>query len=75
LVGNAVALRKFGIASKAKRGKNNQARMGTIPPETIEQIAAANDIVDVVARIFRSNAPGQISRRSAHFIRRKRPRS
>jgi hypothetical protein len=40
LVGNSVALRKFGIASKAKRGKNNQARMGTIPPETIEQIAA-----------------------------------
>src|SRR5437870_6115896 len=46
------ALRKFGIASKAKRGKNNQARMGTIPPETIEQIAAANDIVEVIGSYF-----------------------
>jgi DNA primase len=46
------ALRKFGIASKAKRGKNNQARMGTIPSETIEQIAAANDIVEVIASYF-----------------------
>jgi DNA primase len=45
-------LRKFGIASKAKRGKNNQARMGTIPSETIEQIAAANDIVDVIGSYF-----------------------
>jgi len=52
LVGNSVALRKFGIASKAKRGKNNQARMGTIPPETIEQIAAANDIVEVIGSYF-----------------------
>jgi DNA primase len=52
LFGNQTALRKFGIASKAKRGKNNQARMGTIPPETIEQIAAANDIVDVIGSYF-----------------------
>jgi DNA primase len=52
LVGNSVALRKFGIASKAKRGKNNQARMATIPPETIEQIAAANDIVEVIGSYF-----------------------
>src|SRR4029077_20267019 len=48
----SVALRKFGIASKAKRGKNNQAHMGTIPPETIEQIAAANDIVEVIGSYF-----------------------
>jgi DNA primase len=52
LVGKGVALRKFGIASRAKRGKNNQARMGTIPSETIEQIAAANDIVEVIGSYF-----------------------
>src|SRR5881409_507634 len=51
-VGDYFALRKFGIASKAKRGKNNQARMGTIPSETIEQIAAANDIVEVIGSYF-----------------------
>jgi DNA primase len=47
-----LALRKFDIASKLKRGKNNQARMGTIPSETIEQIAAANDIVEVIGSYF-----------------------
>src|SRR5947208_8346022 len=51
-VGDYFALRNFGIASKAKRGKNNQARMGTIPSETIEQIAAANDIVEVIGSYF-----------------------
>src|SRR5438045_322574 len=51
-VGDYFALRKFGIASKCKRGKNNQARMGTIPSETIEQIAAANDIVEVIGSYF-----------------------
>src|SRR5437870_4501018 len=51
-VGDYFALRKFGIACKAKRGKNNQARMGTIPSETIEQIAAANDIVEVIGAYF-----------------------
>ena len=51
-VGDYFALRKFGIASKSKRGKNNQARMGTIPSETIEQIAAANDIVEVIGSYF-----------------------
>jgi DNA primase len=45
-------LRKFGIASKVKRAKNNYARMGTIPSETIEQIAAANDIVEVIGLYF-----------------------
>src|SRR5206468_11168259 len=39
-------------ASKVKRGKNNQARMGTIPSETIEQIAAANDIIEVIGSYF-----------------------
>src|SRR6516164_2101889 len=52
MFGQQTALRKFGIASKAKRGKNNQARMGTIPSETIEQIAAANDIVEVIGSYF-----------------------
>src|SRR2546429_2207476 len=51
-VGDYFALRNFGIASKVKRGKNNQARMGTIPSETIEQIAAANDIVEVIGSYF-----------------------
>src|SRR6184192_3035839 len=51
-VGDYFALRKFGIASEIKRGKNNQARMGTIPSETIEQIAAANDIVEVIGSYF-----------------------
>jgi DNA primase len=46
--------------------------MGTIPSETIEQIAAANDIVEVIGSIFRSNARERISRRFARFIRRKR---
>src|SRR5436309_3838220 len=51
-LGHKEALRKFGIASTGKRGKNNQARMGTIPSETIEQIAAANDIVEVIGSYF-----------------------
>src|SRR5436309_3138099 len=51
-LGHKEALRKFGIASTGKRGKNNQARMGTIPPETIEQIAASNDIVEVIGSYF-----------------------
>jgi DNA primase len=52
MFGQQTALRKFAIASKIKRGKNNQARMGTIPSETIEQIAAANDIVEVIGSYF-----------------------
>src|SRR5262245_56242647 len=51
-LGREAARRKFGIASRAKRGKNNQARMGTIPSETIEQIAASNDIVEVIGSYF-----------------------
>src|SRR6267142_2236143 len=51
-VGDYFALRKFGIASKPKRGKNDQAHMGTIPSEMIEQIAAANDIVEVIGSYF-----------------------
>src|SRR5438445_371224 len=51
-VGDYFALRKFAIASKIKRGKNNQARMGTIPSETIEQLAVANQIVEVIGRYF-----------------------
>jgi DNA primase len=51
-LGHKQALRKFGIASRAKRGKNHCADMGTIPSETIEQIAAANDIVDVIGSYF-----------------------
>src|SRR6266498_2311822 len=50
--GNRAALRKFGIAPKGKRAKNNQLRMGTIPSGTIEQIAAANDIVEVIGSYF-----------------------
>jgi DNA primase len=52
LLGYQAALGKFGIASKIKRGKNNQERMGTIPSEMIEQIAAANDIVEVIGSYF-----------------------
>src|SRR6266513_2889916 len=48
---NGAALRKFGIGSKTKRAKN-QAHMGSIPPETIEQIAAANDVVEVIGAYF-----------------------
>jgi DNA primase len=43
---------KFATGSEAKRGKNKQARMATIPSETIEQIAAANDIVEVIGSYF-----------------------
>ena len=50
-VGSESALRKFDIASHAKRAKNKRA-MGTIPSETIEQIAAANDIVEVIGSYF-----------------------
>src|SRR3982750_774905 len=32
--------------------REKTARMGTIPPETIEQIAAANDIVEVIGSYF-----------------------
>src|SRR5437762_7706967 len=48
---NGTALRKFGIGSKTKRAKN-RAHMGSIPPETIEQIAAANDVVEVIGAYF-----------------------
>src|SRR5262245_5457664 len=51
-LGREAARRKFGIAPRAKRGKNNQSRMGTIPSETIEQIAAANDIAEVIGSYF-----------------------
>src|SRR6266508_2262540 len=50
--GNRAALRKFGITPKGKRAKNNQLRMGTIPSGTIEQIAAVNDIVEVIGSYF-----------------------
>ena len=43
---------KFATGSEAKRGKNKQAHMGTIPSETIEQIAAGNDIVEVIGSYF-----------------------
>jgi DNA primase len=42
------ALGKFGIASQSKRAKNRTV----IPSETIEQIAAANDIVEVIGSYF-----------------------
>src|SRR5206468_6555842 len=45
-------LDKFGIACNAKRGENNQAHMGSIPSEIIEQVAAANDIVEVIGSYF-----------------------
>src|SRR5437667_7135409 len=48
---NGAALRKFGIGSKTKRAKN-RVHMGSIPPETIEQIAAANDVVEVIGAYF-----------------------
>jgi len=44
-------LGKFDIASRTKRAKN-PANMATIPPSTIEQIAAANDIVEVIGSYF-----------------------
>jgi DNA primase len=43
---------KFATGSEAKRGKNKQAHMGTILSETIEQIAAGNDIVEVIGSYF-----------------------
>src|SRR5205814_6195603 len=44
-------LRKFAIGSKIKRAKN-RVHMGSIPPEIIEQIAAANDVVEVIGAYF-----------------------
>jgi DNA primase len=46
---SAPAPSKFGIASESKRAKN-QSRV--IPLETIEQVAAANDIVEVIGTYF-----------------------
>jgi len=46
---SAATLRKFGIASETKRAKN---QLGKIPSENIEQIAAANDIVEVIGSYF-----------------------
>src|ERR1700726_3105258 len=43
------ALSKFGIASESKRAKNKNR---VIPSETIEQVAAANDIVEVIGAYF-----------------------
>ncbi|HEY2142931.1 MAG TPA: DNA primase [Candidatus Udaeobacter sp.] len=37
---------------KTNEAKINQARMGTIPSETIEQVAAANDIAEVIGSYF-----------------------
>src|SRR2546427_3244734 len=51
MVGSNAALRKFDIASRSKRGKN-LLLVGTIPSQTIEQIAAANDIVEVISSYF-----------------------
>jgi len=73
LVGNRAALRKFGIASKAKRGKNNRARMGTIPSETIEQIAAANDIVEVIGSYFPLKRAGSNFKALCPFHQEKTP--
>jgi len=49
--------------------------MGTIPTHTIEQVAAANDIVEVVSSYFPLKRAGATTGRSARFIRRKRHRS
>ena len=50
--------------------------MGTIPTHIIEQIAAANDIVEVIGSLFSAQARRrELSRRSARFIRRRRRRS
>jgi DNA primase len=51
LFGHERSLRKFDTASQVKRAKN-QAHMGSIPSQTIEQIAAANDIVEVIGSYF-----------------------
>ncbi|PYI96440.1 MAG: DNA primase [Verrucomicrobia bacterium] len=71
--GQQSASRKFDIASKAKRGKNNQARMGTIPSETIEQIAAANDIVEVIGSYFPLKRAGANFRALCPFHQEKTP--
>ncbi|HZR04727.1 MAG TPA: DNA primase [Candidatus Udaeobacter sp.] len=72
-IGKRAALRKFGIASEAERGKNNQARMGTIPSETIEQIAAANDIVEVIGSYFPLKRAGANFKALCPFHREKTP--
>src|SRR6266568_1024226 len=46
---SAAAPSKFDIASETKRAKN---QLGKIPSENIEQVAAANDIVEVIGADF-----------------------
>jgi DNA primase len=46
---SAAAPSKFDIASETKRAKN---QLGRIPAENIEQVAAANDIVEVIGAYF-----------------------
>src|SRR6266702_7240489 len=46
---SAAAPSKFDIASETKRAKN---QLGKIPSENIEQVAAANDIVEVIGAYF-----------------------
>ena len=46
--------------------------MGTIPSEMIEQIAAANDIVDVIGSLFPLKRAGVNFKALCHFIRSKR---
>jgi DNA primase len=66
-------MRKFDIASNVKRGKNNQASMGTIPLETIEQIAAANDIIEVIGSYFPLKRAGANSKALCPFHQEKTP--
>src|SRR5207247_3570808 len=71
--GQQSASRKFDIADQPKRSKNNQARMGTIPSETIEQIAAANDIVEVIGSYFPLKRAGANFRALCPFHQEKTP--
>jgi DNA primase len=64
---------KFATGSEAKRGKNKQAHMGTIPSETIEQIAAGNDIVEVIGSYFPLKRAGANFRALCPFHQEKTP--
>lgn len=65
-------MRKFGIASLSKRAKNPFS-VGTIPSQTIEQIAAANDIVEVISAYFPLKRAGASFKALCPFHQEKTP--
>src|SRR3954447_21410812 len=71
IIGGRKALRYSDSVPPSSREKT--ARMGTIPTDTIEQIAAANDIVEVIGSYFPLKRAGSSYRALCPFHQEKTP--